>query len=147
MTTIKQLTEGFRSIAKNHIQINSFTADNFRSLGEAVINYPLMVVQDQGATINEDYVTHNFLVVILDRLEHDQSNMLNIQSECFSILNDVLLIMDNNEAFENLDVQFGSNATPVDYAKSNADNTAGYQIPISINVPRNSTGCVVYKCE
>ncbi|MGN6439064.1 MAG: hypothetical protein ACTHMM_21150 [Agriterribacter sp.] len=146
--TIKQITEGFRSIAKNHIQINSLNAaENFTALGSEVINYPMLVVQDQGVNVNADYNTHNFLVVVLDRLEHDQSNLTDIQSECFSILNDVLLIMDNDEGFEDVDIQFASNATPVDHAETNGDNCAGYQIQLLMNVARNRTACVQTKCE
>lgn len=147
--TIKQITEGFKSIAKNLIEVNSFHAGNPNEVVNGVSEYPMLLVQDQGVNVNADYNTHNFLVAVLDRLEADQSNLVDVQSNCFSILNDVLVVFDNDENFlENaLDIQFASTATPVDHADTNGDNTAGYQTTISINVPRNRTACINTKCD
>ena len=132
--TINQIISGFKSIAKSHPQIRSFKTGNSVT-ADSVKEYPLMCVRIESSNPQEYLVNHSFRLLILDLPTHDKSDTVNIQSDCFETLNDVLTILEDYPEFEAITITLGSNATPVDVA--NADGAAGYEILLSVNVNRN----------
>lgn len=143
--TLNQIFHCFRSIASNHINIYSFSSNGYAGLGQEVKEYPLLSVKNEGATINADTITHQFIMAVTSLQESDQSDTLNIQSDCFSILNDVMVVIDNYEEFSEMEIVWGSLATPI--FSGNSDNTAGYSVNLSLTIPRIREACVSFKCD
>lgn len=143
--TLNQIFNSFRSIAANHINIYSFSDNGYAGLGQEVKEYPLLSLKNEGATINADTITHQFIVAVTSLQDSDQSNTVNVQSDCFDILNDVMIVIDTYEQFSEIDIVWGSIATPI--FNGSSDNTAGYSVNLSLTIPRIREACVAFKCD
>ncbi len=140
--TIQQLVGAFESIARAHPNINSFKVGDLIPYQEAK-EYPMMVVRNEEATFGEGIVTHSFYVAVLDLLNSDRSDVLQVQSDTFLIIEDIVTLIEQSETFADvLELQLGTVTSPIDLA--NSDVAAGQQMTISITVARN--GCVNLNC-
>lgn len=82
MLTLNQEVELLKNFALKHKGINTFYfGDEWEtSLGEN-INYPLMIATLQGTTISNGNVTRNYLIIISDLVNLDESNETQVLSD------------------------------------------------------------------
>ena len=88
--TLNQIVNELKEIANQHLQINSFhagTLDDFATSGDT--RYPAMWVTYENAAIGEKTEAYSFTLFIVDRVKKDRSNLIEVHSDCKSILNDI----------------------------------------------------------
>ena len=88
--TLNQIVNELKEIANQHLQINSFSAgtlDDFATSGDT--RYPAMWVTYENAAIGEKTEAYSFTLFIVDRVKKDRSNLIEVHSDCKSILNDI----------------------------------------------------------
>jgi len=88
--TLNQIVNELKEIANQHLQINSFSAgtlDDFATSGDT--RYPAMWVSYENAGIAQRTESYNFSIWIVDRVKKDRSNLIEVHSDCKSILNDI----------------------------------------------------------
>ena len=88
--TLNQIINELKEIANQHLQINSFNAgtlDDFATSGDT--RYPAMWVTYQNASIAQRTESFSFSIWIVDRVKKDRTNLIEIHSDCKSILNDI----------------------------------------------------------
>jgi len=88
--TLNQIINELKEIANQHLQINSFNAgtlDDFATSGDT--RYPAMWVSYENAAISSRTESYSFSIWIVDRVKKDRSNLIEVHSDCKSILNDI----------------------------------------------------------
>lgn len=88
--TLNQIINELKEIANQHLQINSFNAgtlDDFATSGDT--RYPAMWVSYENAAISTRTESYSFSIWIVDRVKKDRSNLIEVHSDCKSILNDI----------------------------------------------------------
>ena len=89
-------------IAKKHIFIKeAHYGDIYEFHNSGNRNYSTFVLtQGENNQINENYTQYNFTAFVTDRLTDDEKNLLEVQSNCATILNQIMIeIQDKLEYF------------------------------------------------
>ena len=98
MTNFKQIIEDLSGMAYYHPQINSF---GFGELEQITMDietekeplYTRMYVIPDTTVLNQNQLTYNFKIIILDRINNDLSNQRNVMSDTLEVIKDVFTIL------------------------------------------------------
>jgi hypothetical protein len=143
MLTVNQEVELFKNFALKHKGINTFYfGDEWEtSLGEN-INYPLMIATPQGTTISNGNVTRNYLIIISDLVNLDESNETQVLSDieltCMDLPN-YLRQVSNSGLVGALTVTKDLSLT--DFTERGKDSVTGYFFDLSITTHIGNYSC------
>jgi len=94
----KQIIQDFKEIADAHEQINSFGFGELEQITmdietEKEPKYTKMYMIPDTTILNENQLTYNFKIIILDRINNDLSNQRDVMSDTLEIVKDVFTIL------------------------------------------------------
>jgi hypothetical protein len=97
MLNYKQILTYFSQIAYNHPQINSFGFGDITQITNDVETkkeprYTRMYVVPGQVTLNQNHIHFNFAIIILDRVNEDQSNLSDVLSDTMETCKDIWTI-------------------------------------------------------
>ena len=88
-----------KQLGKSHYQIQSVTiGDIFEIDLEKNTLYPLMHINPVNAIAQNNQMTLNFQIFVMDLVFPDQSNEQEVLSDCLSICNDLIGTLKNGES-------------------------------------------------
>ena len=140
MTTINEIMTSFQEIATDHYQINSsFLGQTWNYEAETNI-YPCMIVITQPSYIQKGQVLYNFSIYMADIMNKDRTNLFEIQSDMFSICNDIVSELKDKEDVYNFWLD-ETNVMLTPFEESFDDIAAGWQMDITIQVLNGGSSC------
>lgn len=145
--TINQVVTVFGEIAAAHSQINDFSAGQVEDVSAITHKFPFLWTDYLGTTYKGEFGTvksYKFRICIVDLLKSDLSNQFSVKSDCDSIMQDVLLMLDNDY---DLAVNYTQSGTINPNEEYLGDRAAGVYADIVIDIPfdRMGTCDVPYK--
>lgn len=98
LVNYKQIIEDLKEIARAHEQINSYGFGELEQITMDVETekeplYTKMYVIPDTTVLNQNQLTYNFKIIILDRINNDLSNQRNVMSDTLEIIKDVFTIL------------------------------------------------------
>ena len=139
--TLNQIINELKEIAKQHYQINSFTVgtlDDFATSGDT--RYPAMWVSYENAAIAQRTESYTLSIWIVDRVKKDRSNLIEVHSDCKSILNDIKAQMTNPVYGWSLTQDWNYQAVFEPFME---DEVAGWFADITITQPFSNDSCQI----
>lgn len=139
--TLNQIINELKEIAKQHYQINSFTAgtlDDFATSGDT--RYPAMWVSYENAAIAQRTESYTLSIWIVDRVKKDRSNLIEVHSDCKSILNDIKAQMTNPVYGWSLNQDWNYQAVFEPFME---DEVAGWLADVTITQPFSNDSCQI----
>lgn len=120
-------------IAKKHIFIKeAHYGDIYEFHNSGNRNYSTFVLtQGENNQINENYTQYNFTAFVTDRLTDDEQNLLEIQSNCATILNQIMIEIQDKLEY------FSESETMSFWKEKFNDLCAGCFIQFSLQVPND----------
>ena len=98
MIDYKQLVADFASIAYHHQQINSFGFGDLAQCTNDIVTkqepeYTRMYVVPGDVRLNENHLNYRFSIIIMDRVDDDQSNQAEVMSDTLRTIMDVWTVL------------------------------------------------------
>lgn len=91
MTTLKKIEGHFKTIAANHLQINTYEyGDIWNVATSGTINYPLLFVSPEGSIVKTGEVGYKYRLYVMDVVQKGKDNEVDAASDTHQILLDVL---------------------------------------------------------
>ena len=120
-------------IAKKHIFIKeAHYGDIYEFHNSGNRNYSTFVLtQGENNQINENYTQYNFTAFVTDRLTDDEKNLLEVQSNCATILNQIMIEIQDKLEY------FSESETMSFWKEKFNDLCAGCFIQFSLQVPND----------
>lgn len=120
-------------IAKKHIFIKeAHYGDIYEFHNSGNRNYSTFVLtQGENNQINENYTQYNFTAFVTDRLTDDEKNLLEVQSNCATILNQIMIEIKDELEY------FSESETMSFWKEKFNDLCAGCFIQFSLQVPND----------
>lgn len=120
-------------IAKKHIFIKeAHYGDIYEFHNSGNRNYSTFVLtQGESNQINENYTQYNFTAFVTDRLTDDEKNLLEVQSNCATILNQIMIEIQDELEY------FSESETMSFWKEKFNDLCAGCFIQFSLQVPND----------
>ena len=120
-------------IAKKHIFIKeAHYGDIYEFHNSGNRNYSTFVLtQGENNQINENYTQYNFTAFVTDRLTDDEKNLLEVQSNCATILNQIMIEIQDELEY------FSESETMSFWKEKFNDLCAGCFIQFSLKVPND----------
>lgn len=120
-------------IAKKHIFIKeAHYGDIYEFHNSGNRNYSTFVLtQGENNQINENYTQYNFTAFVTDRLTDDEKNLLEVQSNCATILNQIMIEIQDELEY------FSESETMSFWKEKFNDLCAGCFIQFSLQVPND----------
>lgn len=120
-------------IAKKHIFIKeAHYGDIYEFHNSGNRNYSTFVLtQGENNQINENYTQYNFTAFVTDRLTDDEKNLLEVQSNCATILNQIMIEIQDSLEY------FSESETMSFWKEKFNDLCAGCFIQFSLQVPND----------
>ena len=120
-------------IAKKHIFIKeAHYGDIYEFHNSGNRNYSTFVLtQAENNQINENYTQYNFTAFVTDRLTDDEKNLLEVQSNCATILNQIMIEIQDKLEY------FSESETMSFWKEKFNDLCAGCFIQFSLQVPND----------
>lgn len=148
----KQILTYWSSIAYHHEQINSF---GFGDIDQCTMDittkqspkYVRMYLVPEQVTLNEYHIHYNFSVIIMDKVEDDQSNLEEVMSDTLEIAKDVWTVFyqsytESQGDFADI-IQGDWDPDVHPFTERFDDILAGWTLHISMSAPFNYDTCVV----
>lgn len=129
-TRIEEITENIKAWCNSHIIINSFTTDNIYDLQN--VQYPVFWHNISGMKFENGSVSLSFKMMILDKLQDDESDIDKIQSDTALIVEDFNTYLNGSSDSEFYIESDISDITPV--ADTVPDKCAGWRWNVDIQV-------------
>ena len=128
--TLEQIVNEIKTFGANHDQIKSVFEGELKdsNLGKGDL-YPRLMFELIPSTIDLGQEFFSFRVGCFDRVMTDQSNRLNVLSDCRQILTDFCGYFKNNPSLNALFLQLP--VTLTDYVEYKADGVAGYFMDVN----------------
>lgn len=139
--TLNQIVNELKEIANQHLQINSFNAgtlDDFATSGDT--RYPAMWVSYENAGISSRTESFNFSIWIVDRVKKDRSNLIEVHSDCKSILNDIKAQLNDPGYGWSLGQDWNYQAIFEPFME---DEVAGWLADVTITQPFSNDTCQI----
>ena len=103
--TYKAIVDDLILICMNHLQIQSV---GFGSIDQVTNDlttkiepkYTRSYIVPSVVNFNENSITYNFNVIILDKIEEDSSNLVDLMSDTLSIAKDIWTVFYNSWTYE-----------------------------------------------
>lgn len=141
MSRLKNIHNILKSIADDHIQINSFFwGDTLRAVNESTLLYPALIAFPENATISNNILKVNIVLFIVDRVNKDMSNLLDVESDMLEIANDIRLLLRDRTYVEYV-VDVSDVLIPV--RDNFKDEVWGWKIGLTFNMPNSLQSCNV----
>lgn len=138
--TLKQIKEEFSLIAQNHKEINSFGwGDIWEIATSGTIEYPLMWVQLEPATIADKVQTMNFKVILMDLVANGELNEDDVLNDMLEVSKDLIALLNDSTVYD-WTVETG-NIEP--FTERFNDSVSGWVIDIALRLPFAYDRCVV----
>lgn len=138
--TLKQIKEEFSLIAQNHKEINSFGwGDIWEIATSGTIDYPLMWVQLEPATIADKVQTMNFKVILMDLVANGELNEDDVLNDMLEVGKDLIALLNDSTVYK-WTVETG-NVEP--FTERFNDSVSGWVIDIALRLPFAYDRCVV----
>lgn len=138
--TLKQIKEEFSLIAQNHKEINTFGwGDIWEIATSGTIEYPLMWVQLEPATIADKVQTMNFKVILMDLVANGELNEDDVLNDMLEVSKDLIALLNDSTVYE-WTVETG-NVEP--FTERFNDSVSGWVIDIALRLPFAYDRCVV----
>ena len=138
--TLKEIKEQFSLIAQNHKEINSFGwGDIWEIATSGTIDYPLMWVQLEPATIADKVQTMNFKVILMDLVANGELNEDDVLNDMLEVSKDLIALLNDSTVYE-WTVETG-NIEP--FTERFNDSVSGWVIDIALRLPFAYDRCVV----
>ena len=120
-------------IAKKHVFIKeAHYGDIYEFHNSGNRNYSTFVLtQGENNQINENYTQYNFTAFVTDRLTDDEKNLLEVQSNCATILNQIMIEIQDELEY------FSESETMSFWKEKFNDLCAGCFIQFSLQVPND----------
>jgi len=98
MTNYKQILQDLKGIAFYHPQINSFGVGDITQITMDIETkkeprYTKMYVVPGTVNLNQNVLSYQFSIIILDKIEDDYSNQRDVMSDTLEIAKDVFTIL------------------------------------------------------
>lgn len=103
--------------------------------GDPNLQYPFFLITPSGSNISENYISRDFTVYIVDRIDDLNVNALEVQSNCELELINGLSYIDVCDEFENDEISTGTITYFSDQFK---DRIAGIYCTITVNSPKDN---------
>ena len=129
-TRIEEVTENIKAWCASHIIINSFTTESVEKLQN--VQYPIFWSNINGIDFNGGSVKLKFKMMILDKLQDDESDIDKIQSDTALIIEDFNTFLNgysDSDFYISTDIE---DVSPI--ADTVPDKVAGWRWDISIEV-------------
>ena len=111
--TLNQVINLIETIALNHAQVNSFGFGDVSDISTVQEDYPLVWLNVQPSTINENTFTLSLSLLTLDIQKADQANERDTLSDTLSIAQDIYSALTNPEYEDYFIIQYSTSLTPV----------------------------------
>ena len=152
MTNYYQILQDFKGIAYHHPQINSFGVGDITQITMDIETkkepkYTKMYVIPGTTTLNQNVLSYQFSIIILDKIEDDYSNQRNVMSDTLEIAKDVFTILYQSYTgqYGNFTLYYepawGPNVTP--FLERFETILGGWTLNITINQPFDYNSCVL----
>lgn len=140
--TLKQIIEDFDDIAINHEQINSFGFGELEQLTMDIEThqepvYTKMYMVPEVTVLNQNQLTYNFRIIIVDRLNEDYSNQRDVMSDTLEIIKDVFTILYLSE------YESEWNAVVNPFLEAFETKLCGWSMNLQITQPFDYNRCVL----
>ena len=139
--TLNQIINELKEIANQHLQINSFNAgtlDDFATSGDT--RYPAMWVSYENAAISSRTESFSFSIWIVDRVKKDRTNLVEVHSDCKSILNDIKAQLNDPGYGWSLGQDWNYQAIFEPFME---DEVAGWLADVTITQPFSNDTCQI----
>lgn len=138
----KQIIEDFREIADAHLQINSFGFGELEQLTMDIVNheepvYTKMMLLPNTTVLDQNQMTYNFTVMVVDRLNEDLSNQREVMSDTLETIRDVFTILYLSE----YESEWGAVASPI--LEKFETILCGWSMEVKITQPFDYNRCVL----
>lgn len=139
--TLNQIINELKEIANQHLQINSFNAgtlDDFATSGDT--RYPAMWVSYENAAISSRTESFSFSIWVVDRVKKDRTNLVEVHSDCKSILNDIKAQLNDPGYGWSLGQDWNYQAIFEPFME---DEVAGWLADVTITQPFSNDTCQI----
>lgn len=137
---LKDIKHEFSLIAQNHKEINSFGwGDIWEIATSGTIDYPLMWVQLEPATIADKVQTMNFKVILMDLVANGELNEDDVLNDMLEVGKDLIALLNDSTVY-GWNVETG-NVEP--FTERFNDSVSGWVIDIALRLPFAYDRCVV----
>jgi hypothetical protein len=102
--------------------------------------YPYMMVTPAASTIENGYITYGYLVSIADRIREGNQNEVEVDSDTFNIMMQVITQIDNL-LYNDVDLVKGQTITP--FMEAHRHRVSGHFSELQIRVKYNYDACAI----
>jgi len=152
MTNYKQILQDLKGIAFYHPQINSFGVGDITQITMDIETkkeprYTKMYVVPGTVNLNQNVLSYQFSIIILDKIEDDYSNQRDVMSDTLEIAKDVFTILYQSYTAQYGDFTlyyepaWGPNVTP--FLERYESVLGGWTLNVTINEPFDYNSCVL----
>lgn len=136
----KQILSDLQNIGNTHLQINSFGFGSMDQLTmdistEQEPNYPKMYVSPRDTTLNRNELVINFDIVVVDKLNIDNSNQRDVLNDMLEICKDIYTVLYLSEYETNWD------AICYPIIEEYETVLAGWRLELQITQPHDYNRC------
>lgn len=91
VVSYKEIVNQISGVCMSHRQVSNFDyGDFYKKMKGNIYNYPLCFLTDSKSKIVGSEVSLNFTFFVMDKLIHDETNELNVLSNCLDIGLDII---------------------------------------------------------
>ncbi len=142
LVNYKQVIEDMREIADAHEQINSFGFGQLEQLTMDIVTekepiYIKMYVVPETTVLNQNQLTYNLRIIIVDRLNEDYSNQRDALNDTLEIIKDVFTILYLSE------YESEWNAVVNPYLEAFETKLCGWSMNLQLTQPFDYNRCVL----
>ena len=141
MITREQIKLFLQNIASSHYNIHTFGwGDVPDLLARENVIYPYMMVTPVPSTFEDGYINYGYLVSIADRIREGNQNEVEVDSDTFNIMMQVITQIDNL-LYNDVDLVKGQTITP--FMETHRHRVSGHFSELQIRVKYNYDACAI----
>ena len=141
MITREQIKLFLQNIASSHYNIHTFGwGDVPDLLAREKVIYPYMMVTPVPSTFEDGYINYGYLVSIADRIREGNQNEVEVDSDTFNIMMQVITQIDNL-LYNDVDLVKGQTITP--FMEAHRHRVSGHFSELQIRVKYNYDACAI----
>jgi hypothetical protein len=141
MITREQIKLFLQNIASSHYNIHTFGwGDVPDLLARENVIYPYMMVTPVPSTFEDGYINYGYLVSIADRIREGNQNEVEVDSDTFNIMMQVITQIDNL-LYNDVDLVKGQTITP--FMEAHRHRVSGHFSELQIRVKYNYDACAI----
>jgi hypothetical protein len=141
MITREQIKLFLQNIASSHYNIHTFGwGDVPDLLARENVIYPYMMVTPVPSTFEDGYINYGYLVSIADRIREGNQNEVEVDSDTFNIMMQVITQIDYL-LYNDVDLVKGQTITP--FMEAHRHRVSGHFSELQIRVKYNYDACAI----